>query len=277
MGNLILHARSDQYYWKGKGALSIKTFRNGRAFYHVGYGNYAVEEGRYLLLNDGQEYAITIDSETPVESFCIFFPEGMAEEAYYSMVASHEHLLDNPVAPMGPSIAFVEKTYNDQWLEAALDQIKTAYRFRQLDAEWLEEKLYVLVHGLLAVHRQVHIEMTRLPSLKASTREELYKRVQIGHAFIEAYFDQPITLADAARAACLSPNHFLRSYKQLFGVSPHQFLTERRLLEARRLLLHTEKPITGICLEVGFQSPSSFSSLFARRFAASPLQFRRKK
>ncbi|WP_178075097.1 hypothetical protein [Paenibacillus albus] len=55
----ILHARSANYYWKGKGALSIKTFRNGRAYYQAGHGHYAVETGSYLLLNQDQEYSIT--------------------------------------------------------------------------------------------------------------------------------------------------------------------------------------------------------------------------
>lgn len=213
----ILHARSDSYFWKGKGPLSIKTFKNGRAFYHAGHGNFAVDEGKYL-----------------------------------------------------------EKTYNDNWLAATLFQIKSEYTNKALDITWLEEKLYNLAHGLLNVHRQVNKEISKLQSLRASTREELYKRIHIGHEFITAYFDQPITLADAARAACLSPNHFLRSYKQLFSMSPHQYLTERRLQESKRLLLQTDKSITDICLEVGFQSPSSFSSLFSKRFSMAPSQFRKK-
>lgn len=68
----ILHAKSKDYFWKGKGTISIKTFMNGRAFYHTGRGHFAVDEGKYLLLNHGQEYSITIESEVPVESFCIF-------------------------------------------------------------------------------------------------------------------------------------------------------------------------------------------------------------
>jgi AraC family transcriptional regulator len=182
----ILHARSKNYFWKGKGALSIKTFMNGRAYYHTGIN-------------------------------------------------------------------------------------------KQRDGTWLEEKLHDLTQRLLQVHRQVNKEMMKLQSLKASTREELYKRLHVGHDFISAYFDQPLTLSDIARAACLSPNHFLRSYKQLFGMSPHQFLTEKRLQEAKKLLLRTEKSITDICLEVGFQSPSSFTGLFSKRFAMSPSQFRQKK
>jgi len=275
--NPILHARSENYFWKGKGALSIKTFKNGRAFYQAGHGHFAVDEGNYLLLNHGQEYSITIESEVPVESFCIFFPERMVEEVYHSITASSEQLLDDPVLPKQISVDFVEKTYHDTWLATTLLQIKSEYTKKHLDIAWLEEKLFELALGLLRVHRQVNKEISKLQSLRASTRVELYKRIHIGHEFISAYFDQSITLTDVARAACLSPNHFLRSYKQLFGMSPHQYLSERRLQESKRLLLQTDKSITDICFTVGFQSPSSFSSLFAKRFSMAPSQFRQKK
>ncbi|MCC3377118.1 helix-turn-helix transcriptional regulator [Cohnella sp. REN36] len=273
----ILHGRSRNYFWEGKGALSIKTFKNGRAFYQAGRGHFAVEEGNYLLLNHGQEYSITIESEVPVESFCIFFPERMVEEVYHSITASNEQLLDDPVFPKPMSVDFVEKTYRDKWLSAKLFQIKSDYPDKYLEATWMEEHLYELAQGLLNVHRQIQKEVMKLQSLRASTREELYKRIHIGHEFLCAYFDQSITLMDVARAAYLSPNHFLRSYKQLFGISPYQYLIERRLQESQRLLLQTDRPITDICLSVGFQSPSSFSSLFSKRFSMTPTQFRQKR
>ncbi|MBD0382304.1 helix-turn-helix domain-containing protein [Paenibacillus sedimenti] len=274
----ILHARSKSYFWKGKGALSIKTFRNGRAFYHTGRGHFAVAEGSYLLLNHGQEYTITIESEVPIESFCIFFPENLVEEVYRSLAASNEQLLDDPFAPKQTTIDFVEKTYSyDEWIAPALSQLRAEYTNKQEDSAWLEEMLYEIAQNLLQVHRQVNKDMMKLQSLKASTREELFKRLHVCHDFISAYYDQPITLAEMARAACLSPNHLLRSYKQLFGMSPGQFLTEMRLKEAKTLLLRTDKSVTDICLEVGFQSVSSFSGLFAKRFASPPSQFRQKK
>ena len=272
----ILHAKSKQYYWKGTGALSIKTFRNGRAYYNTGRGHFMVEEGKYLLLNRGQEYSITIDSETPVESFCIFFPDGMVEEIYRSLVTSSVELLDLPFDQKSFTLDFVEKTYtNDHLLAPILSQMRIDY-VKQNDIAWVEEKLHEIIRKLLLVHRQVYLEMMKLPSQKASTKEELYRRINIGQDYISAYFNQQISLSDMSRVACLSPNHFLRNYKLMFGISPHQYLTERRLQEARRLLHCSEKSVTDVCLEVGFQSPGSFSSLFSERFGLSPSYYRKK-
>ena len=78
----------------------------------------------------------------------------------------------------------------------------------------------------------------------------------------------------AAKAAHLSPYHFHRMFKLAFQQTPMQFLQERRLAAARRLLVATDQPITAICFAVGFESLGSFSWLFRKRFALSPSQFR---
>src|SRR5215468_410192 len=98
----LLRANARQHYWEGVGTLSIKMFRYGRAFYQSGGGTYAVEDDRYLILNDGQPYSITVESPTPVESFCIFFPTGFAESIHCGLTSSDQRLLDNPQAPPMP-------------------------------------------------------------------------------------------------------------------------------------------------------------------------------
>ena len=67
----------------------------------------------------------------------------------------------------------------------------------------------------------------------------------------------------------------LRLFKQAFGRTPHQFLTHRRIERAKHLLARTERPVTEICLDVGFESLGSFSHLFRRETGASPTAYRR--
>ncbi|MGH7492706.1 MAG: helix-turn-helix domain-containing protein [bacterium] len=94
---------------------------------------------------------------------------------------------------------------------------------------------------------------------------------------MRACFHQPVTLAETARVACLSTNHLLRTFKQAFQKTPHQYLTELRLQQARELLLHTDFPVTEVCAAVGFASLGSFSWLFRRRVGMAPEAYRRQK
>jgi AraC-like DNA-binding protein len=83
-----------------------------------------------------------------------------------------------------------------------------------------------------------------------------------------------VPIADAAREASLSPFHFIRRFEAVFGETPHQFRTRERLTAAQRLRARGHS-VTEACLEVGFTSLGSFSSLFARRIGISPAAYQR--
>jgi AraC-like DNA-binding protein len=73
----------------------------------------------------------------------------------------------------------------------------------------------------------------------------------------------------------LSRAHFLRSFTQAFGVTPHTYLTELRLQRAKRALARGAS-VTEACFEVGFASLGSFSRLFAQRVGMGPRDWQRR-
>ena len=83
-----------------------------------------------------------------------------------------------------------------------------------------------------------------------------------------------ISIADAAREANLSSFHFIRRFEAAFGETPHQFRTRERLATAQRLLARG-RSVTDVCLDVGFSSLGSFSTLFARKIGMSPARYQR--
>ncbi|MBI1279951.1 MAG: helix-turn-helix domain-containing protein [Anaerolineaceae bacterium] len=254
--------------------LSIKMFRYGRAFYQSGSGTFAVEDDRYLILNDQQPYSITVESAAPVESFCVFFPAGFAEAVHHSLTTSDGHLLDNPIQTRQP-LNFVDRTYpHDELLTPAVRRLQDAQA--NVTAGWVDEQMHVIMRQMLNVHLAVNEQIARLPAVRAATREELYRRLFRAHDYILACYDSPIQLTDMAQAANLSTTHFLRAFKQLFRQTPHQFLTAYRLQQAAKML-NTQRSVTDICLAVGFESLGSFSTLFRRYYGVSPENFRRQK
>jgi AraC-like DNA-binding protein len=84
--------------------------------------------------------------------------------------------------------------------------------------------------------------------------------------------DRPVR--EVATAVAISPYHFIRQFEAVFGITPHQFRTERRLAHAKRLLARGTS-VTEVCMEVGFSSLGSFSTLFARRVGIPPSAYRR--
>jgi AraC family transcriptional regulator len=83
-----------------------------------------------------------------------------------------------------------------------------------------------------------------------------------------------ITLADMADIAYLSPFHFLRVFRQAFGVAPGHFFTALRMEAAKQLLRTTTESVVDVCFSVGYSSPSTFSTRFAQLVGETPRAYR---
>ena len=90
----------------------------------------------------------------------------------------------------------------------------------------------------------------------------------------DARYFEPLTVADLAASAHLSPAYFSREFRRTFGESPHQYLLTRRLERAAALLRNTDRSVTEICFAVGLRSLGSFTASFGRVFSMSPLAYR---
>jgi AraC-like DNA-binding protein len=84
------------------------------------------------------------------------------------------------------------------------------------------------------------------------------------------------TIEQLAREVRISPFHFIRQFEAVFGVTPHQFRIASRIELAKALLAGGEYSVTDVCMEVGFSSLGSFSTLFAQRVGQSPSEYRRR-
>jgi AraC-like DNA-binding protein len=91
---------------------------------------------------------------------------------------------------------------------------------------------------------------------------------------LEAQTAELHPLSDLARTAGLSPYHFLRVFKGVTGVTPHQWLLRARLREAAHRLATSRAPVTEIALEVGFDDLSNFIRTFRAEYGVPPSRYR---
>ena len=90
----------------------------------------------------------------------------------------------------------------------------------------------------------------------------------------DARYAEPLTVADLAEAARLSPAHFSREFRRAFGAAPHQYLLTRRLERAAALLRQSDWSVLRICLAVGLSSVGSFTTSFRRIYGQTPTAYR---
>lgn len=100
----------------------------------------------------------------------------------------------------------------------------------------------------------------------------LYQRIVQAKLYIDNNFADKIDLDNISDEAYFSKFHFIRLFKKVYGKTPHQYLTFVRI-EKATLLLRTGKPVSQVCYAVGFESLSSFGSLFKRIVGSTPSVF----
>lgn len=114
------------------------------------------------------------------------------------------------------------------------------------------------------------LAMTRVPAKRWRTRADVLACVEAARLRMDSDEGSPLTLADVGRACGLSPYHLQRLFTKVYGISPHRYLRERRLVRAHTLLASGAMGVLEACVEVGFSSAASFSRLFRSRFGIPP-------
>lgn len=100
----------------------------------------------------------------------------------------------------------------------------------------------------------------------------LYRRIVAAKLYIDAHYAQKIDLNKIADQACFSKYHFLRLFKQAYGKSPHQYLKDVRINQAKRLFKQ-QQSIRKVCFNIGFESVPSFTHLFKKNTGLSPKSY----
>jgi AraC-like DNA-binding protein len=118
--------------------------------------------------------------------------------------------------------------------------------------------------------------LTETAPTQATPRASDRRRVADALKRIERDFGSPISLSDLAAGAGLSEFHFLRVFRALVGMTPHQFVLRTRLHQAALRLRKTADSISAIAFDCGFGDLSTFNHRFRRVMGVNPSRWRDK-
>lgn len=108
---------------------------------------------------------------------------------------------------------------------------------------------------------------------RASRRQQLV--VQRAQEFLAQHFREPISLSDVAGTARTSPFHLSRLFHRFVGRRLHQYLVDLRLRESVHEIVDGSRSLTDIGLDLGFSTPSHFSTAFRKTFGITPSRLRK--
>lgn len=252
---------------------SISYVAEGTEYYTINGREYTVGAGEYLLTNPYCLGTGHIQSQSPVYGVCIdLLPEIIAE------VLAARLYPDDP----NPEINLERLLYQGDFFEwhsrdgnsglgRFLAQFCTSIRINPKELPGLGPAFfYRVAEGYIGDYEQIKRRIGSIPAVKLSTRKTMLRLVQQGKDFMDAHFADAIQMADVARAATLSRYHFFRLFHAAFGVTPHQYLWQKRLRHGKYLLQSGHHSVFEVALHCGFADLASFSKAYKKQFGVSP-------
>jgi AraC family transcriptional regulator len=193
-------------------------------------------------------------------------------------MCTHEHVCGDEclVFSFAPDLAEAVAAGSALWQAGCLPPVAEAMVFGALAQATADSDCDIGLDeaGLLfaaTCARVVADEPSRAPHPSARDRRRMVEAA----LWLDAQAGEKIDLETTAGTAGLSPYHFLRLFRAVLGVTPHQYLVRARLRRAARLLADEDHSITDIAFESGFADLSNFVRTFHRAAGVSPRQFRR--
>ncbi len=105
--------------------------------------------------------------------------------------------------------------------------------------------------------------------------EQRNRRMLRARDRMDRVFAEPLDIPGLARVAGCSEAHFIRTFRAVFGETPHRYLQRRRVERAMHLL-REGRSVTDACFDVGFNSLGTFSRTFSAVVGVSPAVYRRR-
>jgi AraC family transcriptional regulator len=270
--NVIIRASArDVAYAPHWGPLSIKCAFNGNEHYEFSHCRYRVDDGSFLLLNEGQVYSSYIHSDTPVDSFTINFSADYIRKGYAGW---HPGSCPGDEAVLTP-LSFCERIYlHDREVSPYIFLLSMLSKNFYRCQDRIEECYMHLLHSLFTLQLRENGHAGKVQAVKTATQRELYQRLMRARDYIESCYADDISLEKLAAASCLNASYLLRQFKKYFGLTPRQYAIRKRMALAASLLSTSRKPVTEICYVTGYKDLTSFCKLFRQFYHASPQQYR---
>ncbi|MBE9600122.1 helix-turn-helix transcriptional regulator [Pedobacter sp. MC2016-24] len=273
---IISELTHSAYFTEVTGRYAVNAVFSGEVDYTIEKRKLTLVPGSFIFLNDDTCYTHKIASAEGVSRLSIAFDPGYISDFEASVLESDAVLLDQPTGGKKGRPRLLESIYP---LNGDI-KYSLMHLSRHVDNGVADQLLLseYLNHCLLNYYHLYQSEITSreasLNFLNGSTKTEILKRLCVAKDYMISNYNKNIRLEDIAEVACLSVNHLLRTFKQAYQQTPHQYLTKVRLRQAKYLLRNTDYPINEIVDIVGFECPSSFIRLFRNSFNVTPGKFR---
>jgi len=258
-------------------SFSLKYVIDRCIHYKTGNREHTVNAGNFLLACRQPDVKAYFDSKTTVKSICIDICSATVADSFTVMSAKGDWNFDNylsgyfqqpvffeTVSPVNSALPFHDK------LTGLVQSINKGEAANHINKEWFLD----LVEKVVYHEYGNYLALNGIQSVKWETRKEILHRLRIAKGYMDDSFLSIEDINEVAVHCNLSEFHFFRSFRQAYGITPYQYILNKRIALADELIREGVMNITAISSHCNFPDLFTFSKAYKRRFGIAPSQVR---
>ncbi|MES2565879.1 MAG: helix-turn-helix transcriptional regulator [Bacteroidota bacterium] len=236
-------------------------FTAGSGIHEIDFKKYAIKPGYVFMMSPGQMHHWSLSKD--IDGYVFFHTKDFYDSGFTLLSVLDYPFFSSVYNP--PFISLNKK--NSDILSQIFQEIIKEY---QNNAQLKFEKLHALI-------TLVYIELSRHYALPLETKNETYLlKLRALEKFIDYHFKQKKFPHEYADLMNISEKHLNRICKESLNKTTGNFIIERIILEAKRLLIHSRQTVSEVSLELGYIDNSYFSRVFKKHTGETPVEFQNK-
>lgn len=242
-------------------AFSIYWIQEGEGTYNIDFEQYQFTDNVLFFLSPGQVF--TVDSEKIKTAYKLTFVKDFyCIQTHDKEVACNGILFNNIY-----ETPFVKPCKKDtDKLKFILESLVEEFQQEETaQYDMLQAYLKQFIIHAVRVKKENHV-------IKEDSETRLFKDFSL---LVEQNFKKMHAVTDYANRLGVSPKSITKHFKKMGAKTPSDFIKNRIILEAKRLLIYTDFTVKEIAFELGFNDPAYFTRFFTKAIQKSPLQFKK--
>lgn len=235
----------------------LAVYSNSHPLFKICSKKFKIKRNKFFSVNPGQEHNSELTGKVPAYN-AIFIDKEFLEETSKELFKTTRINFENRNNPISPHLRhlFQKFIYEDK-------NKQPGYKF-VLQGLNLQIAVNIL--------REIRNNSNKKTPIPGNYKDARVVRKVID--FLETNYHKDFSLDDLAKEVNYSPFHLIRIFKNGTGKTPFEYLQYIKILKAKEILQNSEKTITEVCFEAGFNNRSHFISVFKKNVGVPPSSFR---
>lgn len=264
------------YYPYNGGSLTVIYFREGAGQLIIDGEKTSIGNHKFIVANPYSDWEYINNENKEIDVLSFVLSEEMVSNFLYGSITPNLGLLDNPYASLRKDFFFTKQTFDARHYASGrvLSRIYTNSNQDHYPLSCPKEIAFDVLESIFDDQLKANKLVQKVKANKTSTQKEVFKRILTAYEYIVSNTDRQISIKELSLVSALSEFHLYRSFKYIFGRSPHQFMIYQRMKKAKFLLEKKQLKASEVACTMNFPDLSTFSKLYKKTYGVSPSQIR---